>query len=242
MLCKHWPDVPKWRDVKDVTTESTGIYQPTLISGGFPCQDVSDAGRRIGITGCRSSLVHEQIRILEDFKPDWAIFENVAGFRRRGLKEVLGEIAKIGYDAEWYSLRASGFGAPHQRERIFIIAHSDKIRCAVSESERERIQREDQTRFETWKCNRSLTIANLDMQRLQGCDYCQDFKWESEKGTGLRDAMSWYDAATEFCGMAHGLSDRMDRKARIECLGNAVVPQQVYPILKAIVDIERGLI
>jgi DNA (cytosine-5)-methyltransferase 1 len=214
----------------------------TLISGGFPCQDVSDAGLRAGINGSRSSLVYEQIRLLQDIRPDYAVFENVAGLRRRGLREVLGEIAKVGYDAEWYSLWAEGFGAPHPRERVFILVHSDKVRRWMPEPEWERIQRENQTCFETWKRDRNATIANLDMQRLQGCDYCQDFKWESEKGTGLRDAMSWYDAATEFCGVAHGLSDRMDRKARIECLGNAVVPQQVYPILKAISDIERGVI
>ena len=210
------------------------------MSGGFPCQDVSDAGLRAGITGSRSALVYEQLRLLKDIKPDYAVFENVAGFRRRGLKEVLGEIAKVGYDAEWHSLWAGGFGAPHQRERIFIVAHINKIRCGMQESERERIQRDNQTRFEAWKCDRATSIANLDMQRLQGCDYCEGLKWESEKSTGLRDAMSWYDAATEFCGVAHGLSDRLDRKARIECLGNAVVPQQVYPILKAIADIEKG--
>lgn len=235
--------MPKWRDVRDVTAddvrERTGCNHVTLMSGGFPCQDVSDAGLRKGIHAERSSLVFEQIRILSDLRPDYAIFENVAGFRRRGLKEVLGEIAKIGYDAEWYSLRASGFGAPHQRERIFIVAHSHKIRCDLQEPERERIQWQHKTCYETWKRNRQATIANLNMQRLQGCDYSKNPRWESENGAGLRDAMSWYDAATSLCGMAYGISNRVDR---IKCLGNAVVPQQVYPILKAIADIERGVI
>ena len=72
----------------------------TLMSGGFPCQDVSNAGLRAGIYGSRSGLVFEQLRLIADIQPDYAVFENVAGFRRRGLKEVLAEIAKIGYDAE----------------------------------------------------------------------------------------------------------------------------------------------
>lgn len=128
VLCKHWPNVKKWRDIKNVTAEEVinTIGKPALITGGFPCQDTSYAGLRAGIAGERSGLVFEQLRLLRDLQPDWAVFENVPGFRTNGLKEVLGEIAKIGYDAEWYSLRASGFGAPHRRERIFIVAHPER--------------------------------------------------------------------------------------------------------------------
>ena len=96
----------------------------SIISGGFPCQDTSFAGKQAGLSGTESGLVFEFLRLLKDVRPDYAVFENTGGFRNNGLREVLGQLAEIGYDAEWYTLRASGFGAPHIRERTFILAHA----------------------------------------------------------------------------------------------------------------------
>jgi len=98
----------------------------SIISGGFPCQDTSVAGLHAGIAGKESCLVFEFLRLLADVKPDYAVFENTGGFRTNGLREVLEHIARIGYDAEWYTLRASGFGAPHIRKRTFILAHTKR--------------------------------------------------------------------------------------------------------------------
>jgi DNA (cytosine-5)-methyltransferase 1 len=202
------------------------------MSGGFLCQDVSDAGLRAGINGSRSGLVFEQLRLLSDIQPDYAVFENVRGFRRRGLKEVLGEIAQIGYDAEWYTIRAHEVtGGLHERERIFIVAH--KPFCFREPSS----ARTSQRRMGEQDQSYAIQNSHEYVQRLQGRYKSQDSRWESKEGSGLRDANSWLEVATTLCRVDGRVPNRVDR---IIALGNAVVPQQVYPILKAIADIERG--
>lgn len=94
------------------------------VSGGFPCQDISNAGKRAGIDGERSGLWSEFARIVDEVRPRFVAIENVSALRSRGLDRVLGDLAALGYDAEWMCLRASDVGATHRRERIFILAHS----------------------------------------------------------------------------------------------------------------------
>ena len=122
VLAKHWPDVPCHDDVKTMTFtegEADGII------GGFPCQDISNAGRRAGITGERSGLYGELVRSVRVVRPRFAVLENVAALLERGMGTVLGDLAEIGYDAEWDCISAGSVGAPHLRERIFIFAHRD---------------------------------------------------------------------------------------------------------------------
>jgi DNA (cytosine-5)-methyltransferase 1 len=88
-----------------------------IISGGFPCQDISTAGKGAGITGARSGLWFEYARLIGEIRPRYAIMENVGALTRRGLDRVLGSLAEVGYDAEWSDIRASDVGAPHRRER-----------------------------------------------------------------------------------------------------------------------------
>lgn len=95
-----------------------------LISGGFPCQDVSNAGKRAGLDGERSGLWFEYARIIAEVRPRFVFIENVAALRSRGLDRVLESLAALGFDAEWDCFRASDVGAPHRRERIFILAHA----------------------------------------------------------------------------------------------------------------------
>ena len=94
-----------------------------IISGGFPCQDISIAGKGEGISGERSNLWFEMWRVIRILRPQFAIIENVGAITHRGLCTVLGCLAEIGYDAEWTDIRASDMGAPHRRERIWIIAY-----------------------------------------------------------------------------------------------------------------------
>lgn len=94
-----------------------------IITGGFPCQDISFAGKGAGITGERSGLWFEYARLIGEIRPRYAIMENVGALTRRGLDRVLGSLAEIGYDAEWSDIRASDVGAPHRRERIWIVAY-----------------------------------------------------------------------------------------------------------------------
>jgi len=146
ILEHHWPDIPNYRDVTAVDFRE--VEQVDILTGGFPCQDLSVAGKRAGLApGTRSGLWSEFERAIESIKPKYVIIENVRGLLSakasnpdmehcpmcmgdtehgesfvRALGGVLGNLADIGYDAEWQSVRASDAGAPHNRDRIFVIA------------------------------------------------------------------------------------------------------------------------
>ena len=100
-----------------------GSQAEWIITGGFPCQDISVAGKGAGIRGQRSGLWFEMWRIIRDLRPRFAIMENVGALAVRGLTDVLGSLTEIGYDAEWQDIRAQDMGAPHRRERIWIVAY-----------------------------------------------------------------------------------------------------------------------
>jgi len=120
VLHKHWPDVPQHDDIR--------TYQPNpgdadLVCGGFPCQDISSAGRGVGIVGERSGLWSEMARVIGAVRPRWVVAENVSALRSKGLTLVLQDICSLGYDAEWHCIPASAIGAPHRRDRVWIIAY-----------------------------------------------------------------------------------------------------------------------
>lgn len=122
VLARHWPDAD--RSVEDVTIAGAANLAPVdLICGGFPCQDISTAGKGAGLAGERSGLWFEYLRIVRELRPRFVVVENVAALLGRGLDTVLGGLAEAGYDAEWFCLRASDVGAPHRRERLFVVAH-----------------------------------------------------------------------------------------------------------------------
>ncbi|MDZ5448922.1 DNA (cytosine-5-)-methyltransferase [Labrys sp. ZIDIC5] len=128
VLKKHWPNVPCYEDVRTLTAErlaADGI-SVDVICGGFPCQDVSNAGPRLGLAGERSGLWSEITRLVSAIRPQFVIVENVSALLGRGLHRVLGDLAEIGFDAEWHCIPASAFGAPHARDRVWIIAYPDQ--------------------------------------------------------------------------------------------------------------------
>ena len=122
VLHKHWPNVPVFTDVSTLSKGDLS-EQIDIIAGGFPCQDISTAGRGAGLSGSRSGLWFEYCRLIKEIQPRYAIIENVSAIRRRGLGGVLRSLAEIGYDAEWHCIPASAIGAPHQRDRIWIVAY-----------------------------------------------------------------------------------------------------------------------
>ena len=130
VLKEHWLDVPCYEDVRTLTADqlrSDGIAVD-VICGGFPCQDISYAGGGAGLEGARSGLWSEIARLVSELRPQYVIVENVSALLSRGIGRVLGDLAEIGYDAEWHCIPASAVGAPHIRDRIWIIAypqHSD---------------------------------------------------------------------------------------------------------------------
>ena len=126
VLNRHWPDVPVFDDVRTLGLGSlwgAGIDAPDIVCGGFPCQDISIAGKGAGLAGERSGLWFEFHRIIAETRPRFVIIENVAALRSRGLDTVLGCLAAIGYDAEWHVISAGSIGAPHLRERVWILAY-----------------------------------------------------------------------------------------------------------------------
>lgn len=127
VLAKHWPDVPRFEDVRMVTREQLPD-KIDLIAGGFPCQDISYAGKGAGIDGARSGLWSEFYRLTCEIRPHFSLVENVAALLGRGMGRIVGDLASFGYDAEWETLPACAFGAPHERSRVFIVAYPKRGR------------------------------------------------------------------------------------------------------------------
>ncbi len=121
------PTFPVWDDVCTFDGRPwRGLVD--VVSGGFPCQDISLAGKGAGITGERSGLWSEMARIIGEVRPQFVFVENSPALITRGLGTVLGDLASLGYDCRWTVLGAAGVGAPHQRDRLWIVADSDSVR------------------------------------------------------------------------------------------------------------------
>lgn len=121
VLARHWPDIPLYEDVN--TLKGSELPPVDVLCGGFPCQDVSQGGKHAGIKkGTRSGLWLEYARLIGEIRPRYVIIENVRGLLARGIEIVLQDLAEIGYDAEWEVLSAAALGAPHRRERVFVVA------------------------------------------------------------------------------------------------------------------------
>jgi DNA (cytosine-5)-methyltransferase 1 len=121
VLAKHFPNAERFADVRECGSHN--LRPVDVICGGFPCQDISNAGRRQGLDGERSGLWSEYLRIICELRPQFVLVENVSALLHMGLGRILGELASCGYDAEWDCLPAVAFGAPHIRDRIWLLAY-----------------------------------------------------------------------------------------------------------------------
>lgn len=134
ILGKRFPDAVHLKDVRDINVwpmldrEFDGRDRPgengrkVMVTGGFPCQDTGSSGTGLGINGSRSGLVREQLRIIKEFRPDYALFENAPQLTGRGLNVILAELVKMRYHVRWECLPAATFDAPHLRDRCWIMA------------------------------------------------------------------------------------------------------------------------
>ena len=192
-------------DIRNIKT-STLPRGAWIITGGFPCQDISVAGKGAGLAGERSGLWYEYARIIEEIKPRFAIVENVGRLASKGLKEVLMSLAKIGYDAEWQDIRASDVGAPHRRERLWIIAYSNRNgQCdSAVNAEMGSSSKIDVSNFESTECPR----IGRDSRKRKSKSRCGGW-WKTEPRVGR---------------VVNGISSRVDRY-RLKCLGNSIVPE-----------------
>jgi len=157
ILAKHWPNIPIHDDVRTLDGKQ---YRGTVdvVCGGFPCQDLSNAGRQKGFDGSRSTLYIEMLRIISECLPPYAIFENVSGLLTgesgRWFAQFLYDLAEIGYDAEWHCISASAVGANHHRDRVWVIAYPKMQRCKRRTKEQvlgePRLQVKLMRSFERW--------------------------------------------------------------------------------------------
>ena len=124
VLARHWPAVLRPDDIR--TWPQPDAERVDLICGGFPCQDISYAGKGAGLEGKRSGLFFELIRVVREMEPRCVLLENVSALLTRGLDDVLGTLASIGFDAEWHCIPAAAVGAPHFRDRVFVLAYTNR--------------------------------------------------------------------------------------------------------------------
>ena len=232
VLKKHWPEVKQYHDITNAKfTENVG-----LVTAGFPCQDISYAGEGAGITGERSGLFWYIIRTLCMVGRPKLLLENVAGLLNRGLCTVLGALASFGYDAEWHCIPASAVGAPHIRDRIWIIANANEFndvgsgygagkRCG-EQPPPAGVQRRDNVADSDsgnkyGRC-RTLQMGGIwSQEKIKIDDIKRGIKWSPEPDVGR---------------VAYGVSDRVDK---LRGLGNAVVPQIPEIIGYAILEAEK---
>ena len=153
VLHLRFPSIPVFKDVSKLKKETLDSYgiSVDVICGGFPCQDISLAGKGAGIEGERSGLWFEFHRLIKEIKPKYVIAENVSALRSRGLDKVLRSLNEIGYDAEWHCIPASAVGAPHRRDRIWIIAYPKCIGSSGS-----------------WRCVKSLYTKEDSFREASG--------------------------------------------------------------------------
>lgn len=164
VLKKHWPNVPNLGDITEV--DWTEVKRPDVICGGFPCQDISIAGKGVGIHGKRSGLWFEMQKAISILRPRFAILENVANLTHRGMGEVLGSLSEIGYDAEWNIISAQYVGANHRRDRIFIVAYPYNGGCERSDIPKKQI-RSNISEF-TW--GGEALSDTISVRWKEGCD------------------------------------------------------------------------
>ena len=237
------PHFPIWDDICTFDGRPwRGIVD--VVSGGFPCQDISAAGKGAGIDGERSGLWGEMARVVCEVRPRYVFVENSPMLTTRGLHRVLGDLAKMGYDAEWGVLGAHHAGAPHKRDRIWILAYSPEVRCNQRSNnagkECDEIRRSEpaersqmvaypqQKRLERLGRNSGEppqpesgdrgTLGNSDSTRK-----LQSERMFSDKWRWIGDT-SWWVVEPGLGRVVNGVADRVDR---LSAIGNGQVPAVV---------------
>lgn len=266
VLEKHWPDVPRWRDIRTLTKESfyerTGLRTVDVISGGFPCQPFSVAGKQKG-KGDDRYLWPEMLRVIRELRPHCVVGENVPGILRIAAGQVVKDLEQAGYHVVVLCFEAAAVGAWHRRARVFFVAYADGARSCEGTDEKHTANGEFATQFRPSASSKAL--ADAEGERGQGCPAIRPAvqaegtgEMQSDAGSGNGNACyavceglsdgaekeirksetrkqpqrpDWWATEPGVGRMASGIPARVDR---LKCLGNAVVPQQAYPIFRAL--------
>jgi DNA (cytosine-5)-methyltransferase 1 len=225
------PRFPIWDDVQTFDG-NPWRGRVDVVSGGFPCQDISAAGKGAGIDGARSGMWFHMARIVREARPRFVFVENSPMLTSRGLGRVLGDLATMGYDAEWGVLGAVDVGAPHQRDRIWIIGFlADSIiaqadgKRRLSESRRDSMGWSEQAAL----CKNGKTSSDSLIRQYSRCDAVADAdglrelqqKWSQREEWGWPGDTGWWATEPRLDRMAHGVARRVDR---LGAIGNGQVP------------------
>ena len=254
VLAKHWPNVPIYDDVRTLNADTLrrdGIAVD-VICGGFPCQDVSFAGKRAGLEGARSGLWGEYRRLIGELRPRVVIVENVPGLLSLGMGTVLGDLAALGYDATWDCIPASAVGAPHRRDRVWIVAHAngqgehdgpvdaEMVSASQSVADADILTRDEGRSRDAAEITRGrdadrggigATVCNANVSGLA-------FRQSQSRDVGEKCSTpigaDWWLVEPDVGRVADGVPARVDR---LKGLGNAVVPQVAEAIGRAIMAV-----
>lgn len=225
VLANHWPEAVRYDDVKAVGSHN--LKRVDLICGGFPCQDVSSAGKRAGLAGARSGLWFEYARIVGELRPQWVVVENVASGARAWVDTVRSGLAQLGYASLPIPIEAADVGAPHARARVFIVATN--------------VDSHGQSAFPEHAEMASAPQVATNAQREQ-------LRHESRRRGGAHGPNSpesalncWRTPEPSMVRVVHGVSRGLDSPSkRIKALGNSVVPQCAEVVGHVILELSRG--
>ena len=254
VLRKHWPDTPIFTDVRSLSAEDITPLCPnglSLITAGFPCQDLSVAGKQAGYDGERSVLFYEIIRLVRELRPNFLLLENVRNLlsHKSGetFQETLFQIAKAGYDAEWAVIPASDLGACHKRERIWITAYANDTQRRTNDSQWSDYQ--SAQRLQGWKkissgsskLHEDAPNTNSQRQPQQFTSNLSDEKGQSRWSNATSPlSPDWreYVSVPVLRRGDDGLSHRVDR---LKQLGNSIVPQVAAVPLRRIKELAKQM-
>jgi len=218
VLKKHWPHVEQFHDIRTYNPEP---YSADVICGGFPCQSISNAGKREGITETsQSGLWYELYRVICSLRPRYVVLENVSAILSRGIGIVLGNLAEAGYNCEWCCIPASYIGACHQRDRIWLVAYSQSERTGEYKS---RLRGQSERR---------------DLQTDVHTNEKISFTWRNTPHE-LKGNWRGWSIKPVLCRGNDGVPSGLDRTKRLKALGNSIVPQVAAIPLQRVLDLEK---
>ena len=250
VLQKHWPHVKQYEDIKELNYErlkADGLLPIDIITGGYPCQPFSVAGRKKGEDDPRH-LWPEYFRLVKECRPTWVIGENVSGHIKLGLDTVISDLESEDYAVRPFSISASSIGANHQRERVWIVANSRRPRGPWSELREENkneTRQENANQFERSSSTFKSNVANpsssrretrLSEERYREEGNAEKFNNDSDRYRGWQRENNWA-VEPDVGRVAYGIPKRVDR---LKSLGNSLVPQIPYYIGKVILEVMNG--
>jgi DNA (cytosine-5)-methyltransferase 1 len=238
VLKKHWPEVPCHKDIREVRGELyAGV---TILTGGFPCQPFSVAGKQRGKDDNRY-LWPEMLRVIQEAKPTWIIGENVAGIVNLALDQVCADLEGQGYEVEPIIVPACAVDAPHRRDRVWIVGHSKLDGLTASKTSGGLLDQSEEQRgkVKEWESSgASCTSSDVaDSVSERGCSGNSEREYAEDAGQSSRDSrdnsrgVATWLAEPSICRVANGVPNRSHR---LKGLGNAIVPQVASEIIRCI--------